>query len=52
MPSSSENHLVKRVIGVGGDTVEGRDGKVYVNATLIEEPYVFPGNSPSEATFG
>ena len=50
-PSSSENHLVKRVIGVGGDTVEGRGGKVYVNATLIKEPYVFPGNSPSQADF-
>jgi len=50
-PSSSENHLVKRVIGVGGDTVEGRGGKVYVNGTLIEEPYVFPGNSASDTDF-
>lgn len=50
-PSSSEKDLVKRVIGVGGDTVEGRNGKVYVNGTLLDEPYVFPGNRPSDITF-
>ena len=51
LPSSSERDLVKRVIGVGGDTVEGRHGKVYVNAVPLGEPYVFPGDSPSEADF-
>ncbi|HEX7538550.1 MAG TPA: signal peptidase I [Dermatophilaceae bacterium] len=50
-PSSSESNLVKRVIGVGGDTVEGRDGKVYLNGTLLDEPYVFPGNPSSEINF-
>jgi signal peptidase I len=51
VPSSSESDLVKRVIGVGGDTVEGRGGKVYVNATQLDESYVFPGDSPSETDF-
>src|SRR3954468_5472999 len=32
---------IKRVIGVGGDTVEIRNGKVYVNGTELHEPYVF-----------
>ena len=32
---------IKRVIGVGGDTVEIRGGKVYVNGTQLVEPYVF-----------
>jgi signal peptidase I len=32
---------IKRVIGVGGDTVEIKDGGVYVNDTKLEEPYVF-----------
>ncbi|HEX5336654.1 MAG TPA: signal peptidase I [Propionicimonas sp.] len=50
-PSSSESNLVKRVIGVGGDTVEGRGGKVYLNGTQLTEPYVFPGNRPSDITF-
>jgi signal peptidase I len=51
LPSSDENDLVKRVIGVGGDTVEGRGGKVYVNTIPLAEPYIFPGNSPSRADF-
>lgn len=50
-PSSNENNLVKRVIGVGGDTVEGRDGKVYVNGSRLNEPYVFPGDSPSSTDY-
>jgi len=51
LPSRSENDLIKRVIGVGGDTVEGRSGKVYVNSIPLEEPYVFPGNRASQADF-
>jgi signal peptidase I len=40
--------LIKRVIAVGGDTVEGRDGRVYVNGELIEEPYLEPGTATSD----
>jgi signal peptidase I len=50
-PTTSEGDLVKRVIGIGGDTVEARDGKVFVNGTQLKEPYVFPGNSPSTVDF-
>jgi len=35
------NVLVKRVIGLPGDTVEGRaDGKVYINGKPLREPYL------------
>jgi signal peptidase I len=37
---SGEDQLIKRVIGVGGDTVDLRDGHVYVNRLLLDEPYV------------
>jgi signal peptidase I len=37
--------LIKRVVAVGGDTLEGRDGRVYVNGELIEEPYLEPGTA-------
>jgi signal peptidase I len=50
-PSSTESDLIKRVIGVGGDTVEGRNGRVYVNGTRLDEPYVYPGNRPSDGNF-
>jgi signal peptidase I len=41
--------FIKRVIGVGGDKVEVRDGEVYVNGTALVEPYLFadtPGDPP------
>jgi len=38
--------LVKRVIGLPGETLEARDGKVYVNGRLLEEPYL-PKGTPT-----
>jgi len=35
--------LIKRVIGVGGETVEVRDNRVIIDGVPIVEPYVFPG---------
>jgi signal peptidase I len=35
--------LVKRVIGLPGETVEGRGGHVYVNGKLLVEPYLPTG---------
>ncbi|MFI8219994.1 signal peptidase I [Streptomyces sp. NPDC085932] len=47
MPSASEKDLIKRVIGVGGDTVEcNGTGPVRVNGKALDEPYVYPGNTP------
>jgi signal peptidase I len=33
-------NLIKRVIAVGGDTVQIHDGAVYVNNDPVEEPYI------------
>ncbi len=47
MPSANEKDLIKRVIAVGGDTVECEgEGPVKVNGIALNEPYVFPGNTP------
>lgn len=53
LPQDSGEHLIKRVIGLPGDTVACCDpeGSVTVNGEPIEEPYVYPGNEPSEMTF-
>jgi signal peptidase I len=32
---------IKRVIGIGGDTIHIQDGAVFVNGTKLIEPYVF-----------
>ena len=39
--------FIKRVIGLGGDTVEIHDGNVFINGTKIDEPYLYaePGES-------
>ena len=36
----AHDDLIKRVIGVEGDTVEIKNCKVYVNKTAIQEPYL------------
>lgn len=47
MPSAEEKDLIKRVIGVGGDTVECKNsGPLLVNGKALNEPYVYPGNTP------
>ena len=43
--------FIKRVIGVGGDTIEVRDdGKVYVNGTALNEPYVYEEDGEPQPT--
>lgn len=39
LDNGSEKNLIKRIVGVSGDTVEITDGKVIVNGTAIEESY-------------
>ncbi|MFF7213955.1 signal peptidase I [Streptomyces sp. NPDC008238] len=47
MPSAEEKDLIKRVIAVGGDTVECKGtGPVKVNGKALDEPYIYPGNTP------
>ncbi|MEU9358197.1 signal peptidase I [Streptomyces sp. NPDC048301] len=53
LPSADEQDLIKRVIAVGGDTVKccGTDGRITVNGTAIDEPYLNPGDVPSTLKF-
>ena len=52
LPENTGHHLVKRVIGVGGDHVVA-DGKgtLTVNGVAIKEPYVKDGQSSSLTSF-
>lgn len=47
LDNGTEKNLIKRVIGVVGDTVEITDGKVIVNGTAIAENYT--DGSPTES---
>jgi signal peptidase I len=49
----SDQYLVKRVIGVGGDRVIccDADGKITINGTAITETYLQPGKEPSSVDF-
>jgi signal peptidase I len=54
LPSSADDHLVKRVVGMPGDRVVCCDnrGRVSVNGHALEErSYLFPGDEPSETAF-
>ncbi len=53
LPNDSGNHLIKRVIGMPGDHVVCCDtsGHVEVNDTALDEPYLHPGDEPSDKTF-
>ena len=42
-PPQEEQDLIKRVIGLPGETVEGRDGAVFVNGRRLLEPYLPAG---------
>ena len=39
-PGRGDTNFVKRVVGLPGDTIEIRDGYLYVNGDRYEEPYV------------
>ncbi len=53
LPSQSEKDLIKRVIGVPGDKVAccDGDGRVTVNGVGLDEPYLYPGDRPSDREF-
>lgn len=53
LPNPAKQYLVKRVIGVAGDTVSccTKEGKLIINGKPVDEPYIFAGNKPSDTNF-
>lgn len=53
-PSSQGNHLIKRIVGMPGDTVVccDDDGRLSVNGQPLDESsYLYPGDDPSQVPF-
>jgi signal peptidase I len=49
-PNDETRDFIKRIIAIGGDTIQVRDNRVILNGQPLEEPYVRPGSltgSPS-----
>jgi signal peptidase I len=47
-PTGLEQDFIKRIVGVGGDVVQGRGGRVFVNGEPIAEPYLTEGTQVSD----
>ena len=48
--NDTQDHI-KRIIGLGGDRVMVKDGSVYVNGSLLDEPYLPEGRTTQSGTF-
>ena len=48
-PRDPSKSFIKRVVGVPGDTVSIKDGRVYINGQLMEERYVPSGYLDSDS---
>ncbi len=49
-PGDSKTVFIKRIIGVPGDTISLKDGRVYINGKELDEPYVAKENGQQAAT--
>jgi signal peptidase I len=45
---TSIKDLIKRVVGLPGETIEARNGVVYINSVALAEPYLQPGMPTNE----
>jgi signal peptidase I len=43
LPTEGHSDIIKRVMAVGGDSVEAKDGEVLVNGERVDEPYLAEG---------
>jgi signal peptidase I len=47
-----DSDLIKRVIGLPGERIEGRDQAIYINGEKLDEPWLPEGEVPTLFDFG
>jgi signal peptidase I len=49
-----DGYTIKRIIALGGETIAGHGGKVFLNGRLLNEPYVLQSEwmAPEQSEFG
>ena len=52
LPAEPRRHLVKRVVGLPGETLGLRDATVYIDGAPLDEPYLPPRPSPPFVAYG
>jgi signal peptidase I len=50
VPNQGDELLIKRIVGLPGETVEIRDGHVYINGELLDEPFTSEETRPGRYT--
>jgi signal peptidase I len=48
-PEDQTKSYIKRIVGMPGETIDIKDGKVYINGSQIEEPYINPDYATHES---
>src|SRR5262249_59793665 len=46
-PNDETRDFIKRIVAVGGDTVQVVDNRVVLNGRLLDEPFIRPGSIPA-----
>ena len=50
-PKDKSKWYFKRIIGLSGETVTIREGKVYIDGQILDEPYVDETNNQAKSNF-
>ena len=50
-PKDRSKWYIKRIVGLPGETIEIREGKVFINGQVMDEPYVEESYNQAKATF-
>jgi signal peptidase I len=49
-PNDETRDFIKRIVAVGGDSLQVRDNRVWLNGRLLDEPYVQPASLRAAAS--